>query len=518
MHVHSIEEIIRTFAATSGDKPIATYNDQTKTYREMDLRSNRVANALIAEGLRPDSRFAFIDKSGHAVFETLFGARKMGAVQIAVNWRLSPREMAHVINDSESEVVIVGSDFFRHIDEIAPELKNVRKIIAMGDHPEHVSYDDWLADKAATDPGHQSGPDDIALQLYTSGTTGLPKGTMLANANIFAFVESAEKAFKVNSDGVHLICVPLFHVGGIVWSLQAMAHGGHCIGTRDFDGPALIRAFPKYGVTHGMMVPAVIQMLLAVPEARTTDFSTLRGITYGGSAISEKVLADALNTFKCGLYGMYGSTELSFGITMLAPDEHDPVNKPEILTSCGKALPGTEMRIVDPASLEDVADEAIGEVWIRSPQVTRGYWKQPKSTADVFLKDGWYRTGDIGYIRNGYLFLHDRLKDMIVSGAENVYPAEVERVLAEHPGIAEAAVIGIPDEKWGESVKAIVVLAKGATLAGEDIIAYTRANLAHYKCPKSVDIVPSLPRTPSGKIVKHELREPFWAGRKRRVN
>lgn len=513
-----LEDIVRIYAALQPDAPASTYDDHTVSYGELDARSNRVASGLAAAGVRPGDRIAIIDKNGHSTFETLFGARKLGAVQVAVNWRLASPEIAYIINDAEARVMFVHEEFAGKVAAIADEIGTVRKTIVFGADPVHDSFEEWLARQVETDPGRNSAANEIALQLYTSGTTGRPKGAMLTNANLVSFIRSAADTFGTRVHGVHLICIPLFHVGGLVWSLFAMAQGNHCVGMREFDPDGLIAVCPRYGVTHGMMVPAVIQMLLTRPTVRSADFSRLQGITYGGSSISEKVLLDALATFKCGFYGMYGATELSFGLTVLSPSDHDPESRPELLRSAGKPFPGSSIKIVDPATLEELGEQEIGEVWVRSPQRAAGYWKRPEDTAATFRADGWYRSGDLGYVKDGYLYLSDRLNDMVVSGAENIYPAEIERVLLEHPDVSEAAVFGIPDEAWGESVTAAVVVTSNSSVTPAELIGFMRERLAHYKCPKTINFVDSLPRTPSGKLQRYVLREPYWTGRSRRIS
>lgn len=513
-----IEDIIRIYGTLQPDAPASTYDHDTVSYAALNARASRVASGLAAEGVRPGDRVAHVDKNGHSVSEILFGARKLGAVQVALNWRLAPPEMAYIINDSEAQVLFVHEELADKVAAIAGEIGTVRKIIVFGSDPVHESFEAWLARQVEIDPGRESGPDEVALMLYTSGTTGRPKGTMLTNANIVSFIRSAADGFGVRNDGVHLICVPLFHVGGLVWSIFSMAQGNHCVGMREFDPDGLIAACPQYRVTHGMMVPAVIQMLLTRPAVRTADFSSLKGITYGGSSIPEKVLLDALATFKCGFYGMYGATELSFGLTMLPPSDHDPESRPELLHSVGKPFPGTSIKMVDPLTLEEIGEQEVGEVWVRSPQRATGYWKRPKESAETFRADGWFRSSDLGYIKDGYLYLNDRLNDMVISGAENIYPAETERVLLEHPDVAEAAAFAIPDETWGEVVAASVVLVNKSSVTPAELIAFVRERLAHYKCPKIINIVDSLPRTASGKIQRFVLREPYWAGRSRRIN
>jgi len=504
----SLEQMIRAHGRDRPDAPMADYDGDRVTYGEMDARSNRIAQAMAAEGIGPDDRIAIIDKNGLALFETLFAARKLGAVQIAVNWRLSPEEMAYVLADSGARLVFVSEQFTPGLaEQCASHGVDARLIVLDGAQAE---YRPWYEAHPAQDTDYQSGPDDVALQLYTSGTTGRPKGAMLINRGIFAFYKAAGDIMGRDPDFRHLNCLPLFHVGGINWSLQAMAYGSQVIGFREFDAETIIRAIPGTQATQLMTVPAVVQMLLETPLVRETDFSSLKGIVYGGSTFPAPVLKDAVKTFGCGMYGMYGSTELSFGNTLLGPDEHDFERFPDNLTSCGRVFPGSRIKIVDPASCAELGEGQAGEIWVHSPQRAAGYWNRPDASAEVFLDDGWYRTGDIGTIRGGHLHLTDRLNDMIISGGENVYPAEVERVMNEHPQVLESAAFGIPDEKWGETVAVAVRTTEDSTVAEDELISYARALIAKYKVPRKILFLDEFPRTASGKVQRNVLKKPFW--------
>jgi acyl-CoA synthetase (AMP-forming)/AMP-acid ligase II len=269
----------------------------------------------------------------------------------------------------------------------------------------------------------------------------------------------------------------------------------------------------------------VLQVLLGTPGLDDTDFSSLRTMVYGASPISEHVLVGAMRALGCGFVQAYGLTETTGGIVSLAPEDHDPGGpRAHLLRSAGRPWGDVELRIVDAATGRDLPDGEVGEIWAKSVQNMKGYWKNPEATAEAYPEGrdadgrGWFRTGDAGYLRDGYLYIHDRVKDMIVSGAENIYPAEIENVLMGHPDIADVAVIGVPSERWGETVKAVIVPAPGRDPEDALLIAYCRERLAHYKCPTSVDRVAALPRNPSGKILKTVLREPYWKGRSRRVN
>jgi long-chain acyl-CoA synthetase len=289
---------------------------------------------------------------------------------------------------------------------------------------------------------------------------------------------------------------------------------------RELDPAALVRLVPAEGVTHAFLVPAVLQFMLMVPGVDEADFTSLETIVYGASPISEEVLARSVATFGARFWQAYGLTETTGAVVNLAPEDHD-LDGPNRhrLRSCGMAGPGVELKIVDPESRAELPVGDVGEIWIRSPQVMRGYWKNDAATAEAVDPDGWFRSGDAGYLdEDGYLYIHDRVKDMIVSGGENVYPAEVENVLMAHDGIADVAVIGVPHEKWGETAKAVVVTAAGHTPSEADIIAYSREHLARFKCPTSVDFIDALPRNPSGKVLKKDLRAPYWEGRERQVN
>ena len=515
-----LANVIRERAADRGSAPCITFNDRTISFTDLDERSSRVAQALIAAGVKPQERVAFLDKNGPEFFEVLFGCAKANAVIVPVNWRLAPPEMAHIINDSRAPVLIVGDEFESHLDAIENDLSSVKQIVVIGKHDRHPTYEEWVGATSAEDPHVESGPDDVAMQLYTSGTTGLPKGVMLVNSNLDNLVPTATEVWKFTPDAVNFVVMPLFHIAGSGWGLVGITMGCHTVMHREIDPAAILEAIPRYGITHALFVPAVLQFLLMTPGCNDHDYSTLRMVVYGASPISEQVLRQSIETFGCEFVQAYGMTETSGGIVLLRAEDHDPGGpRAHLLRSCGRPLDWVELRCVDPATGEDVPTGEVGEVWTRSAQNMKGYWDKPEETEATILPDGWLRTGDAGYLDDeGYLFLHDRVKDMIITGGENVYPAEIENCLMAHPGIADVAAIGVPHEKWGETVKAIVVKAEGADVSDDDIIAFARERLAHFKCPTSVDWVSELPRNPSGKILKRQLRDPYWEGRERQVN
>jgi acyl-CoA synthetase (AMP-forming)/AMP-acid ligase II len=333
------------------------------------------------------------------------------------------------------------------------------------------------------------------------------------------------EVWSIDEETVSMVAMPLFHIAGSGWAVGGFCQGGESILVRDMDPVEVIRLIEAHKVTNSLFVPAVLQMLCATPGVEKADFSSLRSIVYGASPISEQVLAESMKVFGCGFVQVYGLTETTGAITAMCEEDHDPGGpKAHLLRSAGKAWGDTKIRIVDADSMQDLPEGEVGEIWIWSIQNMKGYWRNPEATAESYpegLDDagiGWFRTGDAGYMKEDYLYIHDRVKDMILSGGENIYPAEIENVLMGHPAIADAAVIGVPSEKWGESVTAIIVDADGDAVTDAAIVAYCRERLAHYKCPTAVDRIDALPRNPSGKILKTELREPYWKGHSRRVN
>jgi long-chain acyl-CoA synthetase len=518
MSITNIADLIRTHGRDRAGVPALELDGRSMTFGELDQRSNQVAQALRSAGVGADDRVAFIDKNGLEWFEVTFGLAKLGAVNVSVNWRLAPPEMAQIIGDAQAQVIVVGPDFLDAVEKVRGELDQVHTFIAIGGRDGWTDYETWAGAGEPTDPGHESSGDDIAFQLYTSGTTGLPKGVMLSNDNFFEGVGGTAEQWRFTEDSVSLAIMPIFHIAGAGWSMVGLYFGCRTVILRELDPGAILRLIPEFGVTNTFMVPVVIQFLLITPGVETTDFSSLRTIVYGASPITDSVLTQGLATFGCEFIQVYGLTETTGAITQLDGVDHDPEHRPELLRSCGRPYPWVEIRVVDQATGEDVPVGQVGELWTRSHQNMVGYWNNPEATAQAVTDGGWFHTGDAGFLdEDGFVFLHDRVKDMIVTGGENVYPTEVENVLMTHPEVADVAVIGVPDEKWGEAIKGIVVRTPDSEVTGDQLIAFAREWLAGFKLPKSIDFTDVLPRNPSGKLLKRELREPYWAGVERRV-
>ena len=517
--IKTLADIPRHHARVRPDDLAWTYTGDGRTwsYAQLDAESNQVAQALAALGVGPHDRTAYLDKNAPEYFTYLYGSAKLNAASVAVNWRLATAEMEYILNNSESKVLLIGDEFLPQLAGMQLELEH---IIVIGDPGAsgYPSYEQWIARASADDPNLPIAPDDTCYQLYTSGTTGLPKGVELTNHNFISMLAAGLTDIAMSEDSVNLVAMPLFHISGSGWGVIGNFYGCASVLLRDVDLPEILRVIPAHAVTHAVFVPAVLQFLLAIPGVRDVDYSSLRCILYGASPITEQVLVDAMSTFGCDFFQAYGLTETTGACCLLAPQDHDPGGpRAELLRSCGKPIGDAEVCIMDPEAGAAVPEGEVGEIWIRGSQVMKGYWKNAEATAESIDADGWFRSGDAGYLRDGYLYIHDRVKDMIISGGENIYPAEIENVLMKHELINDAAVIGVPSERWGEAVKAIVTPASDA-LTEEDVVSWARQHLAHYKCPTSVDWMETIPRNPSGKILKKDLRKPYWEGRDRNVS
>ena len=513
--LRDLAELSRFHAAVRPERVAMIFEGRETTYGQLDRRASRVANGLLATCSTSQARVAVLDKNSDQFFELLFGATKARDVLVPVNWRLAPAEIAYIVNDAEAEILFVGEEYVDTIAQLLPELRTVKQVIALaGNHPHWEEYTAWRDRQASADPRLATPGDDIAIQIYTSGTTGHPKGVQVTHDALMTSL-ATRQWFPCAAEDVHLVSMPQYHAIGSVLGLSAHFVGGRTVIARQVDTAEILRLIPAEQVTHAIFVPAVLLFLLQTPGCRETDLSSLKHIVYCASPIPLDLLRDAIATFKCRFGQVYGLTETLI-VTYLPPEDHDPAGSAR-MRSCGRPIGNAEIKVVGEDGSELPCGQ-VGEIVARTPQAMKGYWRLPEATAGT-IRDGWIYTGDAGYFdEDGYLYIHDRLKDMVVSGGTNVYPAEVENALYGHPAIADVAVIGVPDERWGEAVKAVVVRAPGAEVSEADLIAYTRERIAHYKAPKSVDFVDELPRNPSGKILKRVLRAPYWEGFDRQVN
>ena len=515
--IRTLGDYVSYYARCAGERPALIYGAHVTTYAELDTQSSRLAHGLLAAGIAAGERVVYVGKNSDDFFLALFGTAKSGACFCPLNWRLSEPELCRVLTDADARLAFVEPEF---ASLWAAMLTATGLAIPTQEVDRSRGEDDplrrWLTDfpdRALPTVAMEAG----AIQLYTSGTTGEPKGVVIThdNFNHMRLCEHFEPAFEWRGEDRFLVALPNFHLLAIGLSLQSMYNGMAVVIERQFEPGAALQSISTLKPTITAFAPAMIQMLLDHPHATGADFSSLRLVMYAGSPIALGLIKRALQAMPCEFMQFYGATETSGAVTLLRPTEHD-LERQDKLKACGRPLPLIALRIVDEAG-QDVADGQPGELWVRSPALASGYWKKPEVTAEVF-QHGWYKSGDIA-IRDeeGLYYIHDRLKDMIVSGGENIYSTEIESVISTHPAVAVVAVIGVPDARWGEAVKACVVLKIGQQLSAEDLLAYCRAHLASYKLPKSVEFYAAFPMTGSGKIAKRELRAPFWADQDRAI-
>jgi long-chain acyl-CoA synthetase len=497
-------QILREHAAQRPSAPALSYEGVTWTFADLHALSSRSAQALRDEGVKAGDRVAVLTKNCAEFYELLYACNKVGAILVGLNWRLAPIEIETIVHDAAPTVLIVGPEELHLLTPATRAQASLSRVVVLG-----AAYDAWRA-SSSMDPGHVGSPDEVALLLYTSGTTGQPKGVMLTNENM-SFTRRLAQAWGMGPDSVNLVAMPMFHIGGSGYGSSTMLAGGHTVLMREVNPAVAIELIARYRVTHTFFVPAVVQSLLQTPGIETADFSSLQLLMYGASPIGDVLLRRALDVLHCNFMQAYGMTETAGTVLELPPKDHE-LDGPRsgLLRSCGRAYPWVQLRIINPSTLTDVETGEVGEIWIKSGMVMKGYWNKPDATREAIMPGGWLRTGDAAYQdAQGYVFMFDRFKDMIISGGENIYPAEVENAMNAHPAVQEVGVIGVPHERWGESPMAVVVLRPGHQADAAELIAFTRDRLAHYKCPSAVLIVEALPRNASGKLLKRELRKQY---------
>ena len=505
-------EALAIHARERGDQPALRFADRVTTYAEYDDHATRIANGLAARGIGKGDRIAYLGKNSDHAVELTLGAARAGVVFVPIIWRLAPAEIEFILGDCGAKALFVEEAFVEAAD--AGGWQGARIVMER-------EFADWRDAQSSAPVETVVERDDAHLQLYTSGTTGKPKGVVLSHyngTNLRPRLEANDIYWYAAQPGdAAILAMPYGHIAGVGTATGAVLGGVDLIIHAEFDPVATIRDVERYRVKWIFLVPAAIGLLLAHPAAENADFSSVEGLTYGASPIPLELLKQGVARLKCEFAQLYGLTETYGTVVSLPPEDHRE-GREHVMRSAGKPLPGVELQIRDAEGKALPAGET-GEVAIRSDCVMLGYWNRPEENAKALTGDGWFLTGDAGMLDDeGYLFIQDRIKDMIISGGENVYPAEVESAIYGHPAIADIAVIGVPDDKWGEAVKAVVVVKPGEELTEEQLIAHARTRIAGFKCPKSVDFIAALPRNPSGKILRRELRAPYWEGRERQVN
>jgi fatty-acyl-CoA synthase/long-chain acyl-CoA synthetase len=484
------------------------------TYGQLHRESNRTGRALRAAGLRRGARVAYLGKESEHYYDILFGCAKSETVLVPINWRLTSGEVAHILRDSCAELLFVEQEFAALVGDFRSELRAV--VVLDGVAGGFAAWKEPFPDTGLV-PG--TGPDDAIAQIYTSGTTGLPKGVVLPQRSFFkvrdALASQGLDWIDWRAGDVSLIGIPGFHIGGLWWAMQGFTAGVTNVAMRMFVSSDAVTLIRRHGVTTTCLVPAMLQMILAEPGVTQGHFPTLRKVVYGGSPISETLLQRCIDTIGCEFAQIYGLTETGNTSVCLPPYEHI-VGNPR-LKAAGRPYPGFALKIIDSdGRLLPVGE--VGEVCIRTPAHMLEYWGLEETTART-LVDGWIHTGDAGYLdKEGYVFICDRIKDTIIVAGENVYPVEIENALSKHEGVAEAAVVGIPDERWGEAIHAVVALRPGSDVTPRQLKVFLRGHIADFKIPTSYDVVDRLPRNPSGKLLRRVLRDQYWEHMERKVN
>lgn len=506
-------DILRFFANRHPEKTAVHYLDRTVTYKELNNRVNRLANRFLSLGYRPNDKISILLQNCIEYLEIVFALAKIGAISVPINFRLVDEEIKYIVNDSESKGLILEKEFIENVDSVKSQLVvETDKYYVTGNDVADgfLSYEALFKGSSPDEPHSTVDENSCFVMTYTSGTTGRPKGVVASHkSKLLSFLAQAIE-FKIWEDDTQLVAAPLCHSAGIFLCVQQLAVGGTVCIMKQFDAQEALKLIEEKAVTNTFMVPTMYNFILELPDDKRLkyDLSSVRVLLCAGAPLPTKVKEGMIGLFhNAGLYEYYGATESAF-VTYLKPeDQRDKVR------CAGKPFWGVEVKLVD-ADHKTVPVNEIGEIFVKSPFLFDSYYKRGK---EGFVGE-WFASGDLAkQDQDGFFYIVDRKVDMIISGGENIYPAEVEEVLYSHPNILEAAVIGIPDDRWGEAVRALVVLKKGKSSTDKEIMQFCRKKLAGYKVPRSVGFLDELPKSTSGKILKRELRDPYWKGKEIKV-
>ena len=493
------------------------------TYREFGKRANRLSNALTDLGVRRGERVAWLGYNSHELLEAYYGVVQMGAVLLPLNIRLTPQEIAYILNDSETVALFYNRDFSPIVDIVRTQSPTIRNYIPL-EPGAGVEYETLLQAAAADfEPPSDIKDDDLAELFYTSGTTANPKGVMMTHRNLYLHAMQAMAGLGIKDENVQLHTIPLFHVNGWGTPHTITCSGARHVVARKFDPGQVLELIQQERVTHFSMVPTMATALINHPQVGEFDLSSLEYVGLGGAASPVDLIREVEQKLGCPAYGGYGLTETTPVLTFSYVKENlKPLSDEERWrrqSMTGYPMPGVEMRIVDANDQFLPHDgQSAGEIVVRADNVMAGYWKQPEDTAQA-MRGGWFHTGDMATVdEEGYFLIVDRKKDIIISGGENISSIEVEKAIYSHPAVFECAVIAVPDDRWGEVPKALVVLKPGEALGEKDLIDYCRTRLPGFKLPKSIEFLEALPKGGTGKILKKELREQYWRGYEKRVH
>lgn len=521
--VGTYADIVYRNALLYPDEVAFKYGPEKVTFGEFNVRVNSLIHGLQSLGVKKGDVLGVLSWNCLEYVDVYGAAMKGGFITSPFNTRLQANELDYIINYSEANTLFVGPELVDMANSLRPRLPKVRNFISVeGRAPGMICYQDLLSRNPEEEPDVQVEEDDPLFIFYTSGTTGLPRGALYTNARAMDDTRRSAVGLSLEKEDKQVQIMPLFHVGGAktFWAYFFMGGSNVILPQRSFDPVATLQAIQEEKATDIHIVPTHLAAFLAMPNVDQYDLSSLKRMFYAASPMPFELLKKGIERWGPIFIQVYGATENGPYVTILSRKQHNLLDRPleeqKVLTSAGFPQIGVHIRIVNGEG-NDVEPDQVGEIIVHSKAIMQEYWLKPEETRSILI-NGWIRTGDMGrYDEQGYIYIVDRKRDMIISGGENIYPREVEEVLYAHPAIQEAAVIGIPDQYWVEKVHAIVVLKKGASATAEEIINFCKQSLARYKAPKSVELVDSLPKTPSGKILKRELREKYWAGLERRV-
>ncbi|RNE50032.1 long-chain-fatty-acid--CoA ligase [Corynebacterium alimapuense] len=517
--IHTLRDSLRHHSATRPQHiAVMTPAGPALTYQQLDENSSLVAGKLAGAGVGEGDRIAYIGKELPSYWESLFACVKLGAVLVPVDWRLTPPEVEHILDDSTAGTVIIDPDHLMAGKTGLQEISSEPQQWAQWRDATSAELTE-AARAAAFELDFIPGPDTAMAQLYTSGTTGLPKGVILAHRSWFAVRDALYAAHQdwitIEEGDICYVGIAGFHIGGLWYATQVFNAGQTVFSAPEFRPDLAREHFRVFGITNAILVPAMMASIAQITPADPAAFTKLRQVVYGGAPISDAVLEECIRVFDARFAQIYGLTETGNTACCLPPDQHYP-GSPR-LKAAGHPYPSFEARVVDREG-RILPAHGIGEVQLKTPARMLGYWNRPEATAET-LVDGWIHTGDAGYIDDeGYVFIQDRFKDMILVGGENVFPAEIERAIIRHPGVHDAAVIGVPDERSGEAVRAFVLAAPGKQPTTRELMMFLKDHLAPFKRPTQWEFSTEIPRNPSGKILRRKLRESHWSGRERQVN
>jgi acyl-CoA synthetase (AMP-forming)/AMP-acid ligase II len=511
-------DFLNIASAICPDKTAIVFEGKRYTFGQLNERVNRLANGLIKMGVKQGDRVGFIQVNCNQCVETYFAVAKMGGIYLPLNFRAKEKEFTYMLNTAEATTLIVGDRYVPMIKSIQSECKSLKYLISIENKQDDMLYyEDIIKDSPPDDVITEIDDDETTILMYTAGTTGFPKGVMLSHTSFSSYMLENVTPADPEATESNILTVPLYHVAGIQAMMAAIYGGRTLVMERQFEPEEWMTLVETEKANRAMMVPTMLKQLLDHPNFKKHDLSSLKVITYGAAPMPLPVIRKALEEFPgVSFINAFGQTETASTITALGPEDHmltgteeEKEKKLRRLASIGKPMANVEMKVIDDDGKKLGIGE-VGEILARGPRVMSGYWKDEEKTAKTIDKDGWVHTGDVGYVdEEGYYFLSGRSSDMIIRAGENISPEELENVIREHPKVEDVAVIGVPDETWGEEPRAVVIPKKGEKPTEEEIMEWCRERLASFKRPRTVVFVDDLPRNPMGKLIKREIREKY---------